>query len=212
MRNNLLFIIAVLSLITILLIIVNIFFPNFGFTINVSQINVDKINNTLLSLSTSYITGYIIYMITIYLPNKYRKNIYKLFVNDIIYQFYYKVSLLYCDYYHDEIYDELVDFAKTNTDFVNYFLRNPTDKDNRLNHELLTDYRKEFIKDINLYLEYLSKDQLKLVREIRITGLIQELELFEKSLLKYETEILQKGKNKVYKSFVLIVLKLKHSI
>jgi hypothetical protein len=216
-KNNILFFLAVISSFIIIAILINVFYPSFGIGVNMPQSNIDKINNTLLSLATSYITGYIIFIITIYLPNKERKKIYNQFTKDIIFQFYYSVIMLYNSYRTDEIQDELIKFNKDNESFVSFFLDNLKYSDGRIYYEVLKDQRNDFLNNINLFIEYLSEEQLKQIRIIRTTPLIMQLELNEvlfikdkKILLKNDKLAIQK--NQIYKEYVRMIIRLKETI
>jgi len=179
--TKILFSFAILSLIVILIIITNAFLPNFGFPILADQAIIDKINNTVLSLATSYITGYLIYYITIVIPNIKKQKVYNQFIKDIIYQFYFDTMQQYNVYYFEP--DEYVlgfqDFSNKNEKYISYIL-NLHAEENKLNlTDTLFEERKLFINDIIDFFEYMTIEQLEIIKIVRTTDLISQIIVIE---------------------------------
>jgi len=64
---------SIISIVIISLILINAIDPQFGIKVDYSLLSTEKFNNLYLSLSTGYLTGYIIYIITIEIPKYLKK-------------------------------------------------------------------------------------------------------------------------------------------
>ena len=192
MRNiNFLFCIAIVSLLIIITIIINTFYPHFGFPIQAEQTEIDKINNTVLSLATSYITGYLIYYITIVVQNKKRQKVYDQFIKDIIYQFYFDTLLQYNKYYFepDEYVADFRDFSNKNEKYISYILNTTVDESKLSLTETLKMERKLFFDEIINFFEYMTVEQLEMIEILRTTDLISQIDVVEFAEQKdYESE------------------------
>lgn len=193
-KVDILFIIAIISFLVILSIVINIFYSSFGISINLRLNEIDKINNTLLSLSTSYITGYLIYLITVVFPRNKKQKIFNQLIKDNINDFYNNTLLQYVSQTYslkDDIWKEKLNhFSKCQEDF-NLCITNIEQFCERLIKIEQGDVslklfkqRKIFLDNIVLFNEYMSDTQHKLIRSIRSSTNIDEIKAYYKGLQK----------------------------
>ncbi len=171
-------ILCVLSLLTI-------FCVEFEFQlikINAARITCLKINRICLNLSYGYCASFIMYVLTVYIPQFQRKKIYKPLLVSIIDDYYYRSMFQYFLYCTDK--NSNIPFAKDDKYLKNYCgkMDQKFGKENIMNGQLstksfvkradilktLSEVNRSFNHSIIPYEEYLTDKQKIIARDIRL--------------------------------------------
>lgn len=215
---------AVVSILIITLILINAVDPQFGFKVNFNLLFIERFNDLCLSLSTGYMTGYIIYIITIEIPHYKKKKIFDKFISDIISELYNSTVKIYCVFsqHHSlniEANQRFKNFLEGDENYNKmkvYFVDSPLEMVVVTVSEILKDQRKIFLDSIVVYNEYMSFTQHELIRNIRkdmnIENMIScndllKLFIHTEKEKEYSTELME-----CFSEYVSIIIELKETI
>ena len=215
---------AIISIVIISLILINAVDSQFGIKVDLSLLATEKFNNLYLSLSIGYLTGYIIYIITIEIPHYKKQKMFDKFISDIISELYSNTLMHYCAF--SQCYSLNIGFDKRYKNFLkieedyNQMIVNLVDFPLEMIvarvSEILIDQRKIFMDSIVVYNEYMSFTQHKLIRDIRKNMNIENIKIYNDLLKshihtenekKYSTELME-----CFSEYLLVIIELKETI